>query len=343
MTSDIVRSTDGAELDRIRLVGLSATGYHGVFPEERRDGQVFRADVVLHVDTRPAARSDDLADTVDYAALADGVVSVLEGQAVDLIETLAQRIADVALSLPGVEAVDVVVHKPQAPIQVPFDDVRLEIRRRRARPEDRVGPARSDGPPPAGEAGADASDPLERRPGAEVGVVLALGGNVGDVAATLREAIEDLDDAAGLTIDAVSPFARTVAVGGPVQDDYLNAVVTGRTSLSPRELLALTSSVEDAHGRVRVERWGARTLDIDIISVEGVLSADPVLELPHPRARERAFVLLPWARVDPEAVLPGPGGGAVSELAALAPDRDGVRWLAEPARPADGPSSGGAG
>lgn len=323
MTTDIVRSADGRELDRIRLVGLSATGYHGVFPQERRNGQLFRADVVVHVDTRPAARSDDLADTVNYAALAEGVVAVLAGEPVDLVETLAQRIADVALALPGVEAVDVVVHKPQAPIQVPFDDVRLEIRRRRP----------SGNASAAGQSAPVSADVLDARPAAEVGVVLALGGNVGDAAATLREAIADLDDVPGLRVDAVSPFALTTAVGGPAQADYVNAVVTGRTSLSPRELLAATSSVEDAHGRVRQERWGPRTLDIDIISIEDVHSAEPVLQLPHPRAKDRAFVLVPWSRLDPDAVLPGPGGGAVADLAGRAQDRDGVRWLADESGP----------
>jgi dihydroneopterin aldolase/2-amino-4-hydroxy-6-hydroxymethyldihydropteridine diphosphokinase len=297
MTLDPVRAADGRELDAIALRGLTATGHHGVLPAERRDGQVFRADVVVHVDTRAAAGTDDLARTVNYATLAEGVVAVLAGEPVDLVETLAQRIAEVALALPAVEVVDVVVHKPEAPIPVPFEDVTVAVRRR---------PARATG-------GHD--------------VVLALGGNVGDVRSTLRRAIADLDARPGLTVRAVSPLARTGAVG-PAQADYLNAVVTARTTLTPRELLALTSSVEDAHGRTRQERWGPRTLDIDIVAVDAVISDDPVLRLPHPRARERAFVLAPWSLVDPEAVLPGPDGGRVADLAAAAPDRDGVRWVA---------------
>ena len=305
MTPQPLRTADGRELDRISLLGLAATGFHGVLPEERRDGQTFRADVVVHVDTRAAAATDDIARTVNYATLAAEVVAVLTGEPVDLVETLAQRIADVALAVPGVEAVDVVVHKPQAPVGVAFDDVMVAVRRRRDA----------------------AAGPLDRRPADEVDVVLALGGNMGDTRATLRQAIADLDAASGLWVRAVSPLARTTAVG-PTQDDYLNAVLTARTTLSPRELLALTSSVEDAHGRVRGERWGPRTLDIDIVAFDGVGSAAPELELPHPRAHERGFVLLPWAVVDPTAVLDGPRGGPVSGLAAAAPDRDGVRWVA---------------
>ncbi len=145
--------------------------------------------------------------------------------------------------------------------------------------------------------------------------------------ATLRQAVHDLDAVEGIAITAVSPLARTAAVG-PEQDDYLNAVVLGWTTLSPRELLAATSAVEDAHGRIREQRWGPRTLDLDIVAIEGVVSTDPVLELPHPRAHERAFVLVPWAQADPDAVLPGPDGGLVAALAETAPDRAGIRWLA---------------
>lgn len=120
-----------ATVDRIRLTGISATGYHGVLPDERRDGQTFVADVVLHVDTRAAAAADRLERTVDYAAVASGVAAVLAGEPADLVETVAERIAALALGYPGVAAVDVVVHKPQAPIPVPFADVAVEIHRSR--------------------------------------------------------------------------------------------------------------------------------------------------------------------------------------------------------------------
>jgi dihydroneopterin aldolase/2-amino-4-hydroxy-6-hydroxymethyldihydropteridine diphosphokinase len=93
-------------------------------------------------------------------------------------------------------------------------------------------------------------------------------------------------------------------------------------------VLAATQQVEAAHGRVREERWGERTLDVDILTYGSVSSADPELSLPHPRANERAFVLVPWAHMDPDAFLPGLGGGPVAALADTAPDRGGVRWLA---------------
>lgn len=119
---------DGAS-DRIELRGLRVRGHHGVLPDERRDGQTFVVDVVLEVDTRAAAASDDLTATVDYAALADRLVTVVAGEPVDLIETLAGRLADVALADERVSAAEVAVHKPEAPVGHPVDDVVVRIRR----------------------------------------------------------------------------------------------------------------------------------------------------------------------------------------------------------------------
>lgn len=117
--------------DRIALRGIRARGHHGVLPEERRDGQVFVVDVVLTVDLAPAAASDELADTVDYADVAGGVVAEVVGEPCDLIEVLAGRIADRVLTDSRIEAVEVTVHKPQAPVGVPFDDVSVTVVRGR--------------------------------------------------------------------------------------------------------------------------------------------------------------------------------------------------------------------
>lgn len=117
--------------DRIAVRGLRARGHHGVFDFERREGQEFVVDAVLAVDTRPAARSDDVADTVHYGLLSERLVAAVEGDPVNLIETLAERLAGICLAEPGVSAVEVTVHKPQAPIPHPFDDVAVTIHRRR--------------------------------------------------------------------------------------------------------------------------------------------------------------------------------------------------------------------
>ncbi|MBQ0827302.1 dihydroneopterin aldolase [Streptomyces tagetis] len=118
-------------MDRVALRGLRARGHHGVFPKEREQGQTFLVDIVLSLDTRPAAADDDLAKTVHYGIVAEEVVAVVSGEPVNLVETLAERIAQVCLKHEAVEEVEVCVHKPDAPITVPFDDVTVTIIRSR--------------------------------------------------------------------------------------------------------------------------------------------------------------------------------------------------------------------
>jgi dihydroneopterin aldolase len=119
------------ETDRLAILGIEAVGHHGVFDFERREGQVFKVDVVLGVDTRSAAASDDLSETVDYGRLAAAVKNAVETDPVDLIETLAQRLAGICLEDPRVHWAEVTVHKPDAPIAATFQDVALTITRSR--------------------------------------------------------------------------------------------------------------------------------------------------------------------------------------------------------------------
>ncbi len=115
--------------DAIRLTGLRVRGHHGVLAEERRDGQEFVVDAVLWLDLRPAAGSDDVADTVHYGELATRLADVVAGEPVDLIETLAQRLAEVCLADPRVTRTRVTVHKPAAPIPLTFEDVSVTVER----------------------------------------------------------------------------------------------------------------------------------------------------------------------------------------------------------------------
>ena len=119
-------------VDRLAIRGIEAFAHHGVYDFERRDGQRFSVDLVLGVDTRPAAASDDLQDTVDYGSLVMSVKSAIESDPVDLVETLAQRIADICLTHGRVQWTEVTVHKPDAPIEATFSDVALTIFRSRA-------------------------------------------------------------------------------------------------------------------------------------------------------------------------------------------------------------------
>jgi dihydroneopterin aldolase len=126
--------TPGAGPDRIALTGLRARGRHGVFDFERVQGQDFVVDAVLELDLAPAASSDDVADTVHYGELAGSLVAIVEGEPVNLIETLADRLAAACLADPRVAAATVTVHKPQAPIAHEFGDVAVTLRRTRPAP-----------------------------------------------------------------------------------------------------------------------------------------------------------------------------------------------------------------
>ena len=152
--------------------------------------------------------------------------------------------------------------------------------------------------------------------------VLSVGANLGDRLGTLQGCVQAIARLPDTEVLAISPVYETAPMGGPAQPDYLNAVLVVETALPPRALLEAAHRVEADFGRVRAERFGPRTLDVDLISYGGQISDDPVATLPHPRAHERAFVLAPWHDIDPGAELPG--WGAVADLLAGL-DRAGVR------------------
>lgn len=281
--------------DRIWVRGICAQACHGVLPHEKVTPAPFVVDVELEVDLSRAGASDALDDTVSYAEVADTVYRILTGPSVELLEHLADRIARAILAAALIEAVTVTVHKPKAPLEVPFDDVEVSIRRSQ-----------------------------ERR------VVVALGGNVGNSA---EEIVDRLGDAA--TELATLPTTRLLALSevvgsdalptpGEPQPPYLNAIAILTSDLHPTTLLAELHRIEANFGRVRGRTWAPRTLDLDLISVrnadgrEWMTSTGPVL-LPHPRARQRAFVMYPWAQVDP---LGAPGLAAADGL------RPGPQWPA---------------
>ena len=352
----------------IALKGLGALANHGVYDFERTQEQRFSADVVMWIET--AGTTDDIAATVSYADIADETMAVLTGNPVDLIETLAETIASRVMSHEGVVGTEVTVHKPDAPINHPFADVSVTVRRGEtdAMPlslslkgiyEAEDGSVltgeieaygRAQAPSPAQQ---KKTAPTRKRRGEHAAparpedisrpahlrarrVVLAIGGNLGDVPVTLMHTVEALSYMEGFQIEDVSPIMRTkpvLAPGQAPQPDYWNAVVVGSAIATPDELFAQTSRIERELGRERHERWGARSIDIDIIQVEGLASSDPVLTLPHPRAKERAFVLAPWLLCDPNAVLEGVG--RVCDLLATTPDREGIidavdDWLEDP-------------
>ena len=145
----------------------------------------------------------------------------------------------------------------------------------------------------------------------KVKAVLALGGNLGDRRATIEGAVSELAKTEGIKVKAASELYETVALTlsglDESQPSYLNAVVEISTTLKPKALLAVCNQIENLFGRVRLARWAPRTLDIDIIVYGSELIETKTLVVPHPRAFERSFVLVPWLSIDPDAVIPGRG------------------------------------
>ncbi len=268
--------------DRIEIRDLRVVGIHGVLPEEQARAQPFAVDVDVWLDTADAAASDDLADTVDYGALAEQATAVVTERRFQLLEALAGEVARIVLDADDrITATAVTVRKLRPPVPVQVGSIGVRVVRRR--------PVRA---------------------------VVGLGSNLGDRRARLTDAVAALR--ARGDVVAVSPVYETEPVGGPAgQDRYLNVVVELVTADGPRQLLARCRELERAAGRVRTVRHGPRTLDADVLLVGDEVVAEPDLQVPHPRMWERRFVLAPLADLAPELVWPDTldaAGGEVVQL-----------------------------
>lgn len=277
--------------DKISLKGLRAQGTHGVLDQEKVEPQDFVVDVDLWLETSAAAESDDVAQTVSYADVADEIVEIIEGEHADLIETLAHRMITRLSEFP-VDGIAVTVHKPHAPIPHQFEDVSVTVEWwRTIEPE-------------------------------TYEVVISLGSNLDHPHIHIRNAVEEIGISYDvLAVSGVYETAPLLEEGQMLQPNYMNAVIMVRTSKELEHVLEDLQFIEDQHGRVRDARWGARTLDLDIIKAAHFASNSPRLTIPHPRAHLRRFVLEPWLEIEPEATL---AGRRVDEIVANLPDQ-GVR------------------
>lgn len=390
--------------DTVRLTGVTAEGFHGVLDFEKSQGQPFRVDAVLSLELQAAGRSDSLEDTVSYAGVAELIEDSVTGRPFELIEGLAESIAQRILLFDArIEGVEITVHKPQAPLEQSFTDVSVTVERSRSAVRRTTGPAAGEAaehldefdvevlkdlaenargaegeaaaPAAEGETGqvspyrrvslADLATVYDEESGDRAGretvwvpagtqlelpkgtrdpelpadfpvrSVIALGSNLPDAALgapaeLLASAVSALGEADGVEVVSSSPVAQTKPVGGPEgQPDYLNQILEVETTRSPHALLDLLQQIEADHHRARGEeageqRWGPRTLDLDIITYAGAEISSPRLTVPHPRAAQRGFVLLPWSWMDPVALLEGT---PVRELAAQADDAGDVTQL----------------
>lgn len=265
-------------MDAVVLRGLRAVGHHGAAPGEQDRAQPFEVDLELVLDLARAGRSDDLADTVDYGTVVDAVAAVVSGERHALLERLAERAAEVVLADPRVCSVTVEVRKLRPPVPADLGSAGVRVTRSR---------------------------PVASRAGGRTFV--ALGSNQGDRWGHLRAAVAGLPDVVG-----VSAVYETDPVGGPPgQPPYLNAVVELGTALSPRQLLVRGQALEAAAGRTPGERWGPRPLDVDVLLVGPTEVAEADLVVPHPRWRDRPFVLVPLHDLAPDLVPDPPRGGGV--------------------------------
>ncbi len=265
-------------------------GVHGALPEEQDRAQPFEVDLDVEADLAVAGSTDRLSDTVDYGALTAVAAMVVSGERFRLLERLAERIASAVMGVdPRVRAVTVTVCKLRPPLAADLSSAGVRIHRERP-------PAT--GGDPAGPAGP--GEPVTRTgvpaPGSVTGsgrrrALVGLGSNLGHRMATLRAAVAGLPD-----VVAVSPVYETEPVGGPDgQPRYLNVVAELATDLTARQLLDVAHRLETAAGRERAERFGPRTLDVDILLVGDEIVDEPDLTVPHPRMHERRFVLAPLA------------------------------------------------
>lgn len=256
-------------MDKIHIKDLEIIGFHGAIPEEKVLGQKFVLSFELDVDLRQAGKNDDLTKTVHYGELAQKVEEEFTKISYDLIEKAAEEICEfVLLNYPLVKKVKLLLKKPWAPTRKHVEYVAVEIERKWNK------------------------------------VYIAAGSNLGDKEETLKEAIYKIDKRKDCVVTKVSNFYTTDPVGYEDQDQFVNCVFEINTLQTPSELMDTLLEVEKDFKRERIIRWGPRTLDLDIIFYDDIISYDEHILIPHPRAHERQFVMKPMCDINPYYVHP---------------------------------------
>ena len=250
--------------DQIIVEDLQISAHHGVYGQENEKGQNFYISAVLDTDTRAAGMADDLGLSTNYGVVCRFLHTFLTEHTYKLIETAAEKASEaLLLQFPYVRQVTMEVKKPEAPITVPFGSVSVKITRGWHR------------------------------------VYIACGSNIGDRRAHLSAAVDALLMDKRCRVLRVSDWVETTPYGGVEQADYLNGVLSIETLYTPEELLEVLQGIEKAEARERKERWGPRTLDLDILLYEGRLMDTDKLTIPHKDMQNRDFVLKPLSQIAP--------------------------------------------
>lgn len=257
-------------MDKIVIKDLEIFAYHGVLPEEKVKGQTFVLTAELFCDLREAGLTDNLDKTVNYAQVCEDIYKVMTGDKFDLIEAVAENIADtILLKYELIKKVRIIVSKPEAPIDMDFDTVCVDITRKKHI------------------------------------AYLGIGSNLGDKESYLDYAVDQLNKDDYIKVSKVSSYIVTKPYGNVEQDDFLNGCLEIETLYTPSELLAVVNDIEQGAGRKRLIHWGPRTLDIDILIYDREIIMEEKLIVPHVEMGKREFVLKPLCEIAPFAYHPG--------------------------------------
>ena len=250
--------------DKIKIEDLEVFANHGVFPEENVLGQKFVVSAVMYTDTRRAGLTDELTASIHYGEASAFITEYLKSHTFKLLEKVAEGLAEEMLvRIAGLQKVQIEIKKPWAPVGLPLKTVSVEIEREWHT------------------------------------AYIALGSNIGDSEAYLKEAIDKLDHLPTSRVEKVSSFLVTAPYGVTDQPDFLNGCLKLRTLLYPYELLAELNRIEKEAGRERIIHWGPRTLDLDIIFYDDLICEEDDLCIPHIEMHKRSFVLKPLEEIAP--------------------------------------------
>ncbi len=256
-------------MDKMYIRELELFGFHGVFEEEKRLGQKFILSFELDIDLKLAGKTGDLTKTVHYGELCEKIEDEFKRKNYDLIETATLNLADFILNeYKIIEGVKVFLKKPWAPIKKHLDTVEIMIERRRHK------------------------------------AYISLGSNIGNKEQYLEDAINKISAEKNIEIIRKSSFIKTKPWGYLEQEDFLNGVVEIETILEAEELMDVLLGIEADLDRKRTIKWGPRTIDLDIIIYDSVVSSNEKVILPHPRMHEREFVLKPLSEIAPYLMHP---------------------------------------
>lgn len=251
-------------MDRIKIENLELYGNHGVFPEETKNGQMFKIDAVLYADLAPAGKADELTLSTHYGEVCLFIAQFFKENTYKLIEAAAEHLVSALLiQFPGIERIELELKKPHAPIPLPFESVSVRIERGWKK------------------------------------AYLGIGSNLGERQQYLEQAIKKLKENERIRDVKCSRIISTAPYGENALYDFLNGAIELKTLLNPYELLAFLQELEKEAGRERKIHWGPRTLDLDILFYQDFVSNDPLLTVPHPDMENRDFVLKPLDELCP--------------------------------------------